>query len=321
MARSLAFQEVTYRYESAASALLSQVSFGATPGWTGIVGANGAGKTTLLRLACRELTPTAGTIVAPDHAIYCSQRTDMPPRGLDALLACHDGAAWRIRGQLGLQEDWSTRWPSLSHGERKRAQLAVALWLEPDLLALDEPTNHLDVRARDMIRDALHGFRGIGLLVSHDRELLDTLCTQCLFIEPPGLSARVGTYTQAREQLEQESEALRKSHATARLQRAKLEQELARRGRWQAKAQRARSKRGIDRKDSDAKEKIDRARLDRRRGRRIAQTARGAPPAGTSTGSEPQSPQRASDGHPCPRLRVAPSRLGEGPRRPPRPRP
>ncbi|HNR24035.1 MAG TPA: hypothetical protein PKG50_01195 [Candidatus Bipolaricaulis anaerobius] len=58
-----------------------------------MIGANGAGTTTLLRLACRELLPQRGVIRAPDHVLYCAQRTDDPPPELGAFLASWDGAA------------------------------------------------------------------------------------------------------------------------------------------------------------------------------------------------------------------------------------
>ena len=97
-----------------------------------------------------------------------------------------DGAAWQLKGRLALEADWLERWESLSHGERKRAQIAVALWLEPPVLAVDEPTNHIDTQARALLEGALRDYRGVGLLVSHDRDLLDRLCRQCLFLDPPG---------------------------------------------------------------------------------------------------------------------------------------
>ena len=100
------------------------------------------------------------------------------------FIQSHTKPALILKSRLGVEEDWETRWSTLSHGERKRAQIGVALWREPDVLAVDEPTNHLDAQARDMLKNALEAFTGVGLLVSHDRELLDSLCDQCCFIDP-----------------------------------------------------------------------------------------------------------------------------------------
>ncbi len=261
MHSSLAFHGVSFWHEASTVTLLSAVSIGIPRGWTGVVGANGSGKTTFLRLACGVLEPIAGTIISPEHAVYCPQRTDSPPQELAELLASHEGGAWKLRAWLGVEEDWLRRWGSLSHGERKRAQIAGALWQRPQLLALDEPTNHLDRQARHMVHRALRSYRGVGLLVSHDRELLDELCKQCCFLSPPRAIVRSGGYSEGRAQLAQEEETVRKEHETARRERERLEQQAARRGGWEAEAHRARSKRWIDPKDSDAKEKIDRARV------------------------------------------------------------
>ncbi|MDP6377543.1 MAG: ATP-binding cassette domain-containing protein [Pseudomonadales bacterium] len=71
--------------------------------------------------------------------------------------------------------DFGDRWDTLSHGERKRAQFAHALWQRPVLLAIDEPTNHIDRHAREFLLDSLKRLRGVGLLVSHDDRFLDRL--------------------------------------------------------------------------------------------------------------------------------------------------
>ena len=58
------------------------------------------------------------------------------------------------RALLGVEPEWAERWDTLSHGERKRAQIAAALWRRPDVLALDEPTNHLDATTLTLMRRA-----------------------------------------------------------------------------------------------------------------------------------------------------------------------
>lgn len=263
---------MSFSYDAAPDGLFHDVRFGVSEGWIGLIGPNGAGKTTLLRLACGELAPRAGSVEAPRRALYCPQRTDKPMSEFARFLDATDGEAYRIRGRLGIEGDWLTRWATLSHGERKRAQIGTCLWLQPDLLAVDEPTNHLDLEARRMVFESLRSYRGVGLLVSHDRKLLDDLCTHCLFVDPPDVVLRSGGYTIAREALQQEAKASREVQRRARNERKKIERELIRRREHQQKADRGRSKRGIDRHDHDAKEKIDRARVsDSGSGKRLRQ--------------------------------------------------
>ena len=170
---ALTLDHISFSFPGAEEFLFVDFSAHLPEGWTGVVGPNGAGKTTLLKMCCGLLIPQTGTITGADRVIYCTQRTDEAPEELPELLGATDGLGRRLIGQLGVRDDWVTRWTTLSHGERKRAQIATALWFEPDVLAIDEPTNHLDVEARELLAAALTGYRGVGILVSHDRHLLD----------------------------------------------------------------------------------------------------------------------------------------------------
>ena len=189
------FHNLSFSYPTASADLFADLTLHFPVGWTGVVGANGAGKTTILRLANGELKPLAGHVQTPAGAIYCPQRTDEPPQMLAQMLADVDSEASQLKGHLNIADDWLQRWSTLSHGERKRAQIGVALWHQPQVLAVDEPTNHIDAAARDLLAGALHSFYGVGLLVSHDRDLLDALCRQCLFVDPPEAGLVLRTHT------------------------------------------------------------------------------------------------------------------------------
>ena len=80
------------------------------------------------------------------------------------------------------------------------------------MLAIDEPTNHVDAKARNLLKKSLHTFSGIGLIVSHDRDLLDALCGHCLFLDPPSITVRPGGYTQGKQLALAEAEATKRQY-------------------------------------------------------------------------------------------------------------
>ncbi len=255
------FHNITFAYPSAAEPLFSDLSLHLPSGWTGIVGANGTGKTTLMKLATGELSPDVGRVERPDSTVYCPQRTDSPPERFEEFLAAQTKSAWSLRSLLDVGCEWLDRWTTLSHGERKRAQIAVALWLEPDALAIDEPTNHLDTQAREALAASLQSFRGVGLLVSHDRALLDSLCRRCVFVDPPDVVVRPGGVTEGLETDKIERQTAQRQHEQHKRVFKKVRREAIRREQMAQQAQRRRSKRNLAIKDHDAREKKDRARV------------------------------------------------------------
>lgn len=257
---SVDFHNVAFSYPGMSRPLIEEFTCRFHEGWTGVVGANGTGKTTLLKLAAGLLAPDEGEIRTADFALYCEQRTDEPPALFDELAGAEDRDAVLIRADLRIGSDWLDRWNTLSHGERKRAQVGVMLWRRPDVLAVDEPTNHLDHAARMLLARALQKYAGTGLLVSHDRELLDLLCGHCLFVDPPELTLRRGGFTKAWEESQREALARERRLERARAERRKIERESQRRREEASQADQKRSKRRLAPRDSDGREKIDRAR-------------------------------------------------------------
>lgn len=215
--RFLKFDRVTFAYPGMPDPLLENVEAYFPEGeWTGIVGANGCGKTTLLKLAAGELEPSDGKVIGFGSARYVVQRTDSPPENFEDFIYAADPVALGWKRKLAIGDDWAERWDTLSHGERKRVQIAAALWGEPDVLALDEPTNHLDGGAKAQLLAALRDFKGAGFIVSHDRAFLDALCSQCLFIFPPKATMRPGGVTQGLEEDRKEQDFNRQRDISAK---------------------------------------------------------------------------------------------------------
>lgn len=257
----LSIQNVSFSYEQSVIPLIENLTCQFESGWTGVIGANGCGKSTLLKLLTGELQPIAGAVNRPSDAVYCEQRTDKMPCGFSRFLGDYSPWTLRLKAQLEIQEEWAARWNTLSHGERKRAQIGVALGREPDVLAIDEPSNHLDREAKAFLIQALRSFRGIGLLVSHDRDLLDALCTHTLYMNPPDIRLCKGNYSITITDIE--NEQARRAHLAEQGRRRikKLQREIHNRARKAAEADRKKSKRGISWKDHDARSKKDLAKL------------------------------------------------------------
>jgi len=172
--------------------------------WIGVVGPNGAGKTTLLRLIAGDLTPASGSV-----EVHATVAPRLVPQSVERMTDdvrtfswTWDGVAERLRRRLELDPDdlddeLGRGWQALSPGQRKRWQVAAALAEDPDILLLDEPTNHLDAAARELLLGVLKGFRGLGLVVTHDRMVLERLTSRTLRIHRHGLELHPDGYVEA----------------------------------------------------------------------------------------------------------------------------
>ncbi|MCI8366020.1 MAG: ABC-F family ATP-binding cassette domain-containing protein [Eggerthellaceae bacterium] len=252
----LNLHQVSFTYPGAAEAAVEGVTATFPQGWTGLVGDNGCGKTTLALLACGVLRPSSGAVVPRLFSVYCPQDSSVVPDGLEEFACDWGREAQELRRVLRIDDEWLWRYDSLSGGQQKRLQVACALWRRPDVLAMDEPTNDLDGETRQLVADALGRFVGVGLLISHDRTLLDRLVERCLFFEGRRVVMRPGGFSDGAEQARIERETAVREREQAQRERRRLEAEATRRREEADRAKAKRSARNLDKHDSDGRAKL-----------------------------------------------------------------
>ncbi len=224
--------------------ILEQVRFRLTKGWYGLVGANGSGKTTLARLIQGTLEPSNGKLwlePASASVVLCDQDINALPDGLRHFANREDRESCRWRGLMQLDIASLERWSTLSPGERKRWQIAAALSELPDVLIVDEPTNHLDAEARRHVIDALRRHMGVGIAVSHDRELLREVTSQTLRVHRGRVELYPGSYLKARALWQAATQSTIEARAQSIERRDTLQKRVAEAARMKEAASRNRS--------------------------------------------------------------------------------
>jgi len=166
----------------------------------GIIGSNGMGKTTLLKMIAKVLEPDHGKVEAghqikmgyfpQEHSELIDPTEDV--NLFEWLKRCFEKVEdTEVRSALGKMlfsgDDAFKKVGELSGGERARLILAKLTLEMPNVLVLDEPNNHLDLESVSALAEALDYFPGTVIVVSHDRDLLDSVCKQIIAIDKEGV--------------------------------------------------------------------------------------------------------------------------------------
>jgi ATP-binding cassette subfamily F protein 3 len=219
----------------------------------GVVGPNGSGKTTLLRILAGKDRPEPGELKrgANLHDGYFDQHLGSLDDSLSAIEEIR-----RIRGDLTVEavreylarfrfygDDPFRKVASFSGGERSRLALAKLL-LEPrNALFLDEPTNHLDIFAAEILEEALVGFEGTVVLVSHDRRFLENVTTRVVAFTDAGVesfAAGFSDYEAALARAREETREAERRNESERREPKRTEPKPASEGRDGAQSHEAR---------------------------------------------------------------------------------
>ncbi len=191
----------------------------------GLIGRNGTGKSTLLSVLAGKTRLDGGEVQRREglRLGLVEQEPQLPPAETlqdSLLLRAKECAVWSEGMLTDEREHWRlesrleeflhrfgltgvTSPASCSGGERKRAELALALALQPDLLLLDEPTNHLDIEAIERLEDLLFKVPA-AIIITHDRAFLDRITTRIIELDRGVLRSYPGSFAAYEQRKDEE---------------------------------------------------------------------------------------------------------------------
>ena len=193
-----------------------------------IIGDNGTGKTTILKMINELLPADGGTIrlganvqigyYDQEHHVLHMEKTLFEEISDDYPSLTNTEIRNTLAAFLFTGDDVFKTVKSLSGGERGRISLAKLLLSEANFLILDEPTNHLDIVSKEILEDALNGYTGTVLYVSHDRYFINKTATRILDLNHKTLTNYLGNYEYYLEKRDEQLALLEAAHATGSMQ-------------------------------------------------------------------------------------------------------
>lgn len=227
--------------------LFNNVTFGISEGdKIGLIGVNGTGKSTLLKIISGLEYPDGGTVTKGSNIkiTYLAQNPTFDEKltilqnVLEGVMS--DAEHWNMEGEaksmlnkLGIS-DYDGQITILSGGQKKRVALVRALLHPADILVLDEPTNHLDNEMAEWLEDYLTKYRGVLIMVTHDRYFLDKVTNKIIEIDKGNIYSYIANFSKF---LEMKAEREEMELATERKQKSLYRMDLE----WMMRGARARS--------------------------------------------------------------------------------
>lgn len=219
----------------------------------GFVGRNGSGKSTLFKIILGEMTPDSGNIKIPngykigalDQHIHFTKPTVLEE--CVQVLSEDEQYDWwkaeRILFGLGFTEEDLDKAPeSFSGGYQVRINLTKALVQNPNLLLLDEPTNYLDIVSLRWLRGFLKSFKGEVLIITHDREFMDSVATHTIGLTRKRLLKYKGDTAKFYEQVSVSDELYEQTRINQEKKKKELQAFVDRFGAKASKAAQAQSR-------------------------------------------------------------------------------
>ena len=197
---TIEIKNLSFGYDNQLTPLFENVSLNLSPTWKlGLLGRNGRGKTTLLKLLMGTL-PYQGAITTQLDFTYFPQKIADKTQ-LTSFIA-HDLADfedWQLEKELTqLKVDLDCLWRpfvTLSGGEQTKVMLALLFLNDNNFALIDEPTNHLDLASRKHVAAYLQDKKTGFIVVSHDRDFIDSVVDHVLFIEKQNIALFVGNFS------------------------------------------------------------------------------------------------------------------------------
>ncbi|MFH1412069.1 MAG: ATP-binding cassette domain-containing protein [Candidatus Omnitrophota bacterium] len=230
--------------------LFSEAAFNVRPGeHIGLVGRNGHGKSTLLKILIGEETPDSGRVAVPNNyslgylrqIINLTERTVLEEacKGLPKDQKAEVWKAKKILMGLGFKDKDLSESPHIfSGGYQMRMELAKVLVSEPDMLLLDEPTNFLDIISIRWLESFLRNWRGELIVISHDRNFMDSVTTHIVGIHRGRVKKIKGPTQIYYDSVEKEEEVYERRRLNEEKDRKRIEEYISS---FRAKARRAKS--------------------------------------------------------------------------------